>query len=114
MGWVQDRDGYWLADDGHGVTDIANMINADGQIYHIQNVGRIMAQCAQMQKTPGWSKTRTMKRLASIPLIVLLKHPALDTLDTNEEIAKYVEKYLPEYMTAKETHGVATANVVVK
>jgi hypothetical protein len=67
-----------------------------------------------MQKTKGWSKDRTMKRLASIPLIVLLKHPGLDTCETNEEVAKYLEKYLPEYLTASETHGVATANVVVK
>lgn len=114
MGWVRDDEGFWLADDGHRISDIANVVGADGEIFHVQNVGRIAAHCAEMQKTSGWSKTRTMKRLASIPLVVLLKHPALDTLETNEEISRYMEKYLPEYLTSRETHGVASANVVLK
>lgn len=114
MGWVQDADGCWWADDGHRISDIANMIDADGEIYHIQNVGRILAHCAEMQKTKGWSSTRSMKRLASIPLLELLKHPGLDTCDTNEAVAKYIDKYLPQYRTASETHGQSSANIVIK
>jgi len=114
MGWIRDNDGFWLADDGERVSDIANMVGADGEIYHIQNVGRISAHCAEMQKTKGWSKGRTMKRLASIPLIEFLKHPAISDLETNEQVEKYVRKYLPQYSTAEESRGVASANVVVK
>jgi hypothetical protein len=114
MGWIHDEDGFWLADDGHRISDIANCVGADGEIYHVQNVGRIAAHCAELQKTKGWSKTRTMKRLASIPLVELLKHPGLDELDTNEKVEAYVRKYLPQYITASDTRGVATANVVVK
>ena len=114
MGWVQDSDGFWLADDGSRVSDIANCVNADGEIYHIQNVGRILAHCAEMQKTKGWSKTRTMKRLASIPLMELLKHPELNELDTNNQIEDYIRKHLPQYITTHDTRGVADAGVVIK
>jgi len=55
-----------------------------------------------------------MKRLASIPLLEFLKHPEIADLDTNEKVEKYIRKYLPQYSTAEESRGVASANVVVK
>jgi len=113
-GWVKDSDGFWLANDGNRISDIGNFVGSEGEIYHVQNVGRIAAHCAEMQKGPGWSKTRTMKRLASIPLLVLLNHPALDTLQTNDEVMAYMTKYLPEYITCHDTKGRATAQVVIK
>jgi hypothetical protein len=114
MGWIIDGDGFWVADDGHHISDIANIVGSDGDIYHVQNVGRIAAHCAEMQKTKGWSKDRSMKRMASIPLLELLKHPELDELETNEKVEAYIRKHLPQYITAEESRGVATANVVVK
>jgi hypothetical protein len=114
MGWIRDAEGVWVADDGHRVSDIADIVGTDGEVYHIQNVGRIAAHCAEMQKSPGWSKTRTMKRLASIPLLEFLKHPEISELDTNEKVAAYVRKYLPQYRTEEDSRGVASANVVVK
>lgn len=114
MGWKLDDEGFWVADDGYTVSDIGNFVGADGEVFHVQNVGRIAAHCAEMQKTTGWSKDRTMKRLATIPLIEFLKHPAIDELDTNEKVQAYIEKHLPQYSTAKESRGIATANVVVK
>lgn len=114
MGWIRDDEGFWLADDGHRISDIANCVGADGEIFHVQNVGRIAAHCAEMQKTKGWSKDRTMKRLASIPLVEFLKHPEISELETNEKVESYIRKHLPQYSTSQESRGVATANVVVK
>lgn len=114
MGWKLDDEGFWVADDGHSISDIANCVGAEGEVFHVQNVGRIAAHCAEMQKTKGWSRNRTMKRMATIPLIEFLKHPAIDELDTNEKVEKYIRKYLPQYSTAEESRGVVTANVVVK
>jgi len=115
-GWVKDKDGFWLADSGDGgkLSDVADIVGTEGEIYHVQNVGRILAHCAEMQNGRGWSKDRTMKRLASIPLLVLLNHPVLDTLQTNNEVMTYMMKYLPEYVTCHDTKGRATAQVVIK
>jgi hypothetical protein len=114
MGWIQDDEGFWVANDGHRISDFANYVGANGEIFHVQNVGRIAAHCAEMQKSRGWSKTRTMKRLASIPLIEFLKHPEIAELETNNEIEAYIRKYLPQYSTCEDSRGLASANVVVK
>ena len=114
MGWVQDKDGFVVAPDSKGFSDFANIIGADGEIIHVQNVGRIAAHCAEMQKEPGWSKTREFKRCASVPLVVFMKHPALAQLETNEQIDAYMAKYLPEYRTSHETRGVVTPNIIIK
>jgi hypothetical protein len=115
MGWIQDSDGFWVANDGTSISDIANCVSPEGEIYHIQNLGRIMAHCSEMQKSgKGWSKTRTMKRLASVPLLEFLKHPRIAEMETNNEVEAYIRKYLPQYSTAEDSRGVASANVVVK
>ncbi len=113
MGWVRDKDGFWLADDksGNKVSDIGNFIGAGGEIFHVQNVGRILAHCNEMKKDGGWSKDRTMKRYASIPFVEYIKHPGLS--EDDKELAAFIESH-PQYRTSTETHGTAVRNIVVK
>jgi hypothetical protein len=114
MGWIRDGDGFWVADEGNRVSDFANIIGADGEVIHVQNVGRILAHCAEMQKGRGWSNEGLLKRAASIPLVEFLKHPALGELRSNEDMARYVSKYLPQYATSHETRGNLCPNIVIK
>lgn len=53
---------------------------------HVQNVEKVMAQAHQDRKDErqGWSKDRTMRRVASIPVIEWLRHP-----EWQQEIVAY-------------------------
>jgi len=114
MKWTKDSDGVFVVNREDHITDIGSYVGEKGEIFHIQNVGRIMAHCKELQKETGWSKTRTLKRAASIPLVEFLKHPALAELDTNEAIEKYIAKYLPQYSNSHETRGDLCPNIIVK
>jgi len=114
MDWKKKQDGMYVVDREDHITDIGSFVDADGEIYHVQNVGRIIQHCNELQKDSGWSKDRTLKRAASIPLVEFLKHPALAELDTNEAVEKYIAKYLPQYSNVHETRGALCPNIIVK
>ena len=114
MDWTKNRNGMFVVNREDHVTDIGSYVTEEGEIFHIQNVGRVLQHCNELQKDTGWSKSRTLKRAASIPLVEFLKHPALAELDTNEEIEKYIAKYLPQYANVHETRGALCPQIIVK